>query len=86
MTAERVAAQRAIQQLACEAIRLAVIDMIGAISGDRPLEQVADFCPYGWGGSVYQLAADRRTLNVLAMHGGCLSLAQSNWHPRRGEL
>ena len=60
--------------------------MIGAISGERPLEQVADFCPYGWGGSVYQLAADRRTLNVPAMYGGCLSLAQSNWHPRRGEL
>ncbi|CAK0832647.1 unnamed protein product [Prorocentrum cordatum] len=86
MTSEKVAAQRAIQQLACEAIRLAVIDMVGAISKDRPLEQVADFCPYGWGGSVYQLAADRRTLNVLAMYGGCLSLAQSNWHPRRGEL
>ncbi|CAK0865466.1 unnamed protein product, partial [Prorocentrum cordatum] len=86
MTPEKVAAQRAIQQLACEAIRLAVIDMVGAISKDRPLEQVADFCPYGWGGSVYQLAADRRTLNVLAMYGGCLSLAQSNWHPRRGEL
>ena len=60
--------------------------MVGAISGERPLEQVADFCPYGWGGSVYQLAADRRTLNILAMYGGCLSLAQSNWHPRRGEL
>ena len=39
------------------------------------LEQVADICPYGWGGSVYQLAADRRTLNILGMYGGCLSLA-----------
>ena len=86
MPADKVAAQKAIQQLACEAIRLSVIDMVGAISGDRPLEQVADFCPYGWGGTIYQLAPDRRTLNVLGMYGGCLTLAQSNWHPRRGEL
>ena len=53
MAKEEVAAQRAVQQLACEAIRLAVIDMVGAISGERPLEQVADFCPCEWGGSFY---------------------------------
>ena len=65
MPAEAEQAKRAIQKLACEAIRLAVVDTLGVCSGERPLEQLADFCPYGWGGTVYQLSADRRVLNVL---------------------
>eukprot|EP00974_Lingulodinium_polyedra_P114285 11064172-Lingulodinium_polyedra.AAC.1 len=60
MPQEAVRAKAAIQKLACQAIRLAVIDMAGACSGERPLEQVAVFFPYGWGGSLYQLSADRK--------------------------
>ena len=60
--------------------------MIGVLSGDRPLEQVADFCPFGWGGTVYQMSPDGAKLNVLGIHGGSHTLSQSNWHPRRGEL
>ena len=70
----QVKAKRAIQELACRAIRLQGVDMIGVATGDRPLEQVADFCPFGWGGTVYQLSPDFKTLNVLGMYGGALSL------------
>ena len=50
LSGEQLRAKRAIQELACRCIRLAAIDMVGIVSGDPPLEQVADFCPYGWGG------------------------------------
>ena len=40
---EQLRAKRAIQELACRCIRLAAIDMVGVVSADRPLEQVADF-------------------------------------------
>ena len=38
------------------------------------------------GGTVYQMSSDGSRLNVLGMYGGSLTLPQSNWHPRRGEL
>ena len=50
LNGEQLRAKQAIQELACRCIRLAAIDMVGIVSGDRPLEQVADFCPYGLGG------------------------------------
>ena len=59
--------------------------MIGVATGDRPLEQVADVCPFGWGGTAYQLSPDYKTLNVLGMYGGALSLAQSNWQEPTAE-
>ena len=86
LNSEQLRAKRAIQQLACRCIRLAAIDMIGVVSGDRPLEQVADCCPFVWGGTVYQISPDGDKLNVLGMYGGSLTLSQSNWQPRRGEL
>ena len=84
--ASRCVRQKANQQLACRCIQLAAVYMVGLVSGDRPLEQVADFCPFGWGGTVYQSSPDGAKLNVLGMYGGSLTLPQSNWHPRRGEL
>ena len=60
--------------------------MIGIATGDRPPEQVADLGPYGWGGTVYQMSPGGSQLNLLGMYGGALSLPQSNWHHRRGEL
>ena len=86
LNGEQLRAKRAIQGLASRYVRLAAIDMVGIVSGDRPLEQVIDFCPYGWGGMVNEMSPDGARLNVLGMYGGCLTLSQSNWHPRRGEL
>ena len=50
MPAEAERAKAAIQKLACLAMMLAVSDMGGACSGERPLDQVTSFCPFGWGG------------------------------------
>ena len=86
LSTEQLKANAAVQRLACRSIRLAAVDMVGSATGDRPLEQVADFCPYEWGGTVYQMSPGGSQLNVLGMYGGALSLPQSNWHPRRGEL
>ena len=63
-----------------------MLDEAGAVSGTRPLEQVADVCQYGWGGSAYQASADQRVLCVLGQYAGLLTPAQAHWHPRRGEL
>ena len=67
LNGEQLRAKRAIQELTCRCIRLAAIDMVGIVSGDRPLEQVADFCPYGWGGTVCQMYSNGSRLNVLGM-------------------
>ena len=48
MPAEQRRAKAAIRKMACEAIHLAPLDMVAVTTGERPLEQVADFCPYGW--------------------------------------
>ena len=80
---EQENANKETQALACQAIRLLAGDMVGVATGDRPLE--ADFCPFGWGTTAYQLSPDPKTLNVLGMYGGSLSLAQSNWRPRKGD-
>ena len=86
MPAEAVKAQRCVQRLAERAVKLCVLDEVGAVSGTRPLEQVADVCQYGWGGSAYQASADQRVLCVLGQYAGLLTPAQAHWHPRRGEL
>ena len=85
MPPEAVKAQRAIQKLAEQAIRLDVFDEIAAITRTRPLEQVADWSGYGWGGTCYQLGPDRRLLQVVGMFSGLVTLAQASYHPRRGE-
>ena len=85
MPPEAVKAQRAIQKLAEKAIRLAVFDEIAAITRTRPLEQIADCSRYGWGGTCYQLDPERVRLNVIGMYNGLMTLAQSGYHPRRGE-
>ncbi len=49
------------------------------------MEQIADGCCDGRGGTVYQLAPDRIELNVNGMYSGLLTLAQAQHHPRRTE-
>ena len=86
MPAEAQGAKLALQSLALRAVILSVVDEIAAITRDRPLEQIADGCKYGWGGTVYQLSPCRRFLNVIGMYSGLLTVAQSRAHPRRIEV
>ena len=86
MPAEACRAQAAIQALAIRAVRLGVLDEVAAVSGARPLEQVADVCAYGYGGSAWQASPDCRVLNVLGQYAGLLTVAQAHYHPRLGEL
>jgi hypothetical protein len=68
-------AKLALQALACRAITLTVVDELAAITGDRPLEQVADGCMYGWGGTVYQMSPCLRFLEPKGMYSGLLTSA-----------
>ena len=86
MPAAVVKSQEALQELATQCVRLAVIDEVAATSGERPLKQIADCSGYGWGGTVYQLSPDHLSLNVLGQYAGLPPQAQCHWHPRRGEL
>ena len=86
MPAAAIKSQKALQELATQCVHLAVIDEVAAISGERPLEQIADCSGYGWGGTVYQLSPDHLSLNVLGQYAGLLTQAQYHWHPRRGKL
>ena len=86
MPPEAQKAKIALQKLAIRAVLLSVVDEVAAIARDRPLEQIADGCKYGWGGTVYQLSPCRRFLNVIGMYSGLLTVAQSQAHPRRIEV
>ncbi len=79
-------AKLALQSLAIRAVLLATVVEIAAITRDRPLEQVADGCRYGWGGTVYQVSPCRRFINVVGSYSGLLTAAQSQAHPRRIEV
>ena len=46
------AAVRAIKKMASDLIVLQALDERAAVEGSRPLEQVADWNPLGWGGAV----------------------------------
>ena len=81
---EALKAAAAIRKLGARAVKLAVLDEAAAVAGTRPLEQVADFAAYGWGGSSWQLAADLRSTNVLGQYAGLLTVAQSHYHAREG--
>ena len=86
MPEEAVRAKLALQALACKAIMLYAVDEVDAITRSRPLEQVADGCKAGWGGTVYQMSPCRRFLGVVGMHSGLLAPSQAQAHPRRTEL
>ena len=85
MPEEARRAKLAVQALACQAILLAPFDELAAITRVRPMEQIADGCCYGWGGTVCQLSPDRSELLVVGMYSGLLTLAQAQAHPRRTE-
>eukprot|EP00435_Cladocopium_sp_Y103_P052926 s165_g16.t2 len=74
-------ATRAIKLMTQRAIELAVLDEAGAISGERPLEQIADSSGYAIGGSALQMQADMGSFKVLAVHSKGLTPAQQAWAP-----
>ena len=86
MRKECILSQRAIQEAAVRCVRLARLDEIAALTGERPLEQVADASGYGWGGTAYQLAPGRLKLEVIGQWFGLFTPVQSAWHPRKQEL
>jgi hypothetical protein len=74
-------AVRAIKLMTQRAIELAVLDEAGAITGERPLEQIADSSGYAVGGSALQMQADLGSFKVLAVHSKGLTPAQQAWAP-----
>ena len=74
-------AVQAIKLMACEMIKLSVLDEAAALSGERPLEQVADSSGIAWGGTCLQMCADLTKFNVLLTAGKGLTPPQQSWHP-----
>ena len=70
MPDEALKAQKVIQKLAERVVRLCVLDEVAAITQVRPLEQIADWSGYGWGGACFQLSPDRKVLCVIGMFSG----------------
>ena len=74
-------AVQAIKLMACRMIKLAVLDEAAALSGERPLEQVADCSGIAWGGTCLHRCADLTKFNVLLTAGKGLPPPQQSWHP-----
>ena len=79
-------AKQALQQLAIRAMKLCSLDEVAAITRERPLCRLADCSGYGWGCTSYQISADLKKLNVLGQYSGLLTVAQSRWPARKGEM
>ena len=86
MPEKALKAMKALQKLAERAMQLYPLDVCAAITGERPINTVADCSGFGWGSSDWQLSADKTKLCVLSQFAGLLSEAQSRWQPRKGEL
>ena len=69
--------------MAKHSIELAVLDEAAAISGERPLEQIADCCGFALGGTALQMKPDLSGFNVLVTHSEGLLPAQQAWSPLR---
>jgi hypothetical protein len=80
-TSEGDLAVRAIKLMAQRSIELAVLDEAAAVSGERPLEQVADSSGYAVGGSALQMQAGLQGFNVLVVHSKGLTPPQQAWPP-----
>jgi len=79
MSAEARQGVEAIKKMVAASIKLGVLDEVGMLSGLRPQEQIADSSIVGWGGTVYQMAEDRKKMNVLGHFSGGLTKSQSAW-------
>ena len=74
-------AVRAIKKMLESAICLSVFDEASAITGECPLEQVADASGYAVGGTVLQMSRDLTQMKVLMTHSKSLTPAQQSWAP-----
>ena len=65
---ERDKAILAIKKMASSMIELAIFDEAAAMSGRRPLEQIADCSGIAWGGSCLQMVEPQPPLQMPARH------------------
>ena len=72
--------------LTARMIDLNAIDENAALSGERPLEQVADWNPIGWGCVLYQMSPDRSKMLVIGQWSGACTASQQAYHSTTGEL
>ena len=76
----------ALKLMAAHSIQTSSLDEAAAITGDRPLEQIADACGYAWGSTQIQMTEDLSHFNVLLMSGKGFTPAQQVWQPLTLEM
>ena len=86
MRSDGETAVRAIKQMAVSLITLQALDERAAVDGSRPLEQVADWNPLGWGGALHQRSSDGQRLSMLGAWSGACTPSQQAYHSTTGEL
>ena len=74
-------AVRSIKRMLAETISLSILDEAAAISGQCPLEQIADASGYAVGGTVLQMTRDMERMKVLLTHSKALTPPQQSWPP-----
>ncbi len=74
-------AVRGLKLLAKYYIEMGCLDEVAAISGTRPLEQIADSTGIAWGGMCIQMTPNMDGFNVLCAAGKSLTPSQQAWDP-----
>ena len=74
-------AVKAIKRMMTEQIELSIFDDATAITGECPLEQIADASGIAVGGTVLQMSRDRTKMKVLLTHSKSLTPPQQAWPP-----
>ncbi|CAJ1448521.1 unnamed protein product [Effrenium voratum] len=74
-------AVKAIKRMMTEQIELSIFDEATAITGECPLEQIADASGIAVGGTVLQMSRDRTKMKVLLTHSKSLTPPQQAWPP-----
>ena len=77
---------KALKALVVRTINLNALDELAALDGSRPLEQIADWNPVGWGGAAFQMSPDGSRLLVLGQWSGACTPAQQAYPSTTGEL
>jgi len=72
---------RGLKLLAKYFIEMGCLDEIAAISGTRPLEQIADSSGIAWGGMCIQMTPDMDGFTMLCAAGKSLTPSQQAWDP-----
>ena len=67
-------------------VLIAVVDGVAALSGDKPLEQVADSSWCAWDRTLLQMREDLSSFNVCGHASGSLLTSQQAWPTRTQEF